>query len=44
MSDVISVPELLQKKRNGEELSSEEIHFFIQNVVNGTAQDCQIGN
>jgi thymidine phosphorylase len=43
MSDDISVPELLQKKRNGDELRSEEIHLFIQSVVTGKAQDCQIG-
>jgi thymidine phosphorylase len=43
MSNDISVPELLQKKRNGDELPSEEIHLFIQSVVAGKAQDCQIG-
>jgi thymidine phosphorylase len=43
MSDDISVPELLHKKRNGDELTSEEIHLFIQSVVTGKAQDCQIG-
>lgn len=43
MSGDISVPELLQRKRNGDELTSEEIHLFIQSVVTGTAQDCQIG-
>jgi thymidine phosphorylase len=44
MSGDISVPELLQKKKNGDELTPEEIHLFIQRVVTGTAQDCQIGN
>lgn len=43
MSRDISIPELLQKKKNGDELTSEEIHLFIQSVVTGMAQDCQIG-
>ena len=43
MSGAISIPELLTKKRNGDELTSEEIDFFIQNVVSGKVQDCQTG-
>lgn len=43
MSRDISIPELLQKKKNGDQLTSEEIHLFIQSVVTGMAQDCQIG-
>lgn len=43
MSGNISIPELLKKKRNGDELTSEEINFFIQNVVSGKVQDCQTG-
>jgi thymidine phosphorylase len=44
MSGAISIPELLRKKRDGDELTSEEINFFIHDVVNNRAQDCQIGN
>lgn len=43
MSGDISIPELLKKKRNGDELTSAEIHFFIKNVVNGNIQDSQTG-
>jgi len=43
MSGDISIPELLRKKRNGDELTSAEIHFFIQNVVSGNIQDSQTG-
>jgi thymidine phosphorylase len=43
MSGGISIPELLKKKRNLDELTSEEINFFIQNVVSGNIQDCQTG-
>jgi thymidine phosphorylase len=43
MSGIISIPELLKKKRDGDELTPEEINFFIQNVVTGNVQDCQTG-
>jgi len=43
MSGDISIPGLLRKKRNGDELTSEEINFFIQNVVSGNIQDSQTG-
>jgi len=43
MSGDISIPELLRKKRNGDELTSDEINFFIQNVVSGNIQDSQTG-
>ena len=43
MSGDISIPELLKKKRNGDELTSDEINFFIQNVVSGNIQDSQTG-
>jgi thymidine phosphorylase len=43
MSHNINVPELLQKKKNGDELTSVELHLFIQSVVTCMAQDCQIG-
>ena len=43
MSGDISIPGLLRKKRKGDELTSEEINFFIQNVVSGNIQDSQTG-
>jgi len=43
MSGDISIPELLRKKRNADELTSEEINFFIQNVISGNIQDSQTG-
>jgi thymidine phosphorylase len=43
MSGDISIPELLRKKRNGDELTSEEIKIFIQSVVSGNIQDSQTG-
>jgi len=43
MSGDITMPEVLKKKRNGDELTSEEINFFIQNVVSGNIQDSQTG-
>jgi len=43
MSGNISIPELLKKKRNGDELTSDEINFFIQNVVSKKIEDAQTG-
>ncbi|RZF47018.1 hypothetical protein LSTR_LSTR013809 [Laodelphax striatellus] len=34
---------ILRKKRDGEELSEEEIKFFIKGVSNGTIHEAQIG-
>ncbi|XP_058883377.1 thymidine phosphorylase isoform X2 [Acipenser ruthenus] len=39
----ISFPELIRKKRDGEQLSEEEVHFFVRAVKERTIQDCQIG-
>ncbi|MBN3288826.1 TYPH phosphorylase, partial [Polyodon spathula] len=39
----LSFPELIRKKRDGEQLSEEELHFFICAVKERTIQDCQIG-
>ncbi|XP_069678312.1 thymidine phosphorylase-like [Periplaneta americana] len=39
----ITCPDLLRKKRDGHELTEEEIELFINYVVNGVAEDCQIG-
>ncbi|KAK2163644.1 hypothetical protein NP493_1452g00031 [Ridgeia piscesae] len=39
----LSIPELIQKKRDGERLSTETIRTFVSGVVNGDMQDCQIG-
>ncbi|XP_044041345.1 thymidine phosphorylase [Siniperca chuatsi] len=40
---MLSIPDLIKKKRDGGALSDEEIHTFIQNVTNKTIQECQIG-
>ncbi|XP_059488892.1 thymidine phosphorylase-like [Neocloeon triangulifer] len=38
-----SVLDVIAKKRDGHELSREEIEAFVTMVTDGTAQDCQIG-
>lgn len=38
-----SIPDLIKRKRDGQELSDEEIQTFIHAVTNGTIQECQIG-
>lgn len=38
-----SIPDLIKKKRDGQELSTEEIQTFIDAVTNQTMQECQIG-
>ncbi|XP_022191804.2 thymidine phosphorylase isoform X2 [Nilaparvata lugens] len=35
---------IVRKKRDGEELSEEEIRFFIKGVSNGTVHEAQIGD
>ncbi|XP_061570279.1 thymidine phosphorylase [Cololabis saira] len=40
---MLSIPDLIRKKRDGEELSDEEIRFFIRAVASKTIQDCQTG-
>lgn len=39
----ISIPALIEKKRDGLVLSEEEIYLFIKSVVNGSMKDSQIG-
>jgi len=38
-----SIPELIIKKRDGQELTRDEIEFFVNGVVSGTVQQAQIG-
>ncbi|KAM9824611.1 thymidine phosphorylase [Neosynchiropus ocellatus] len=38
-----SIPDLIRKKRDGEQLSNEEIKTFIQAVCSKSIQECQIG-
>ncbi|KAF4532870.1 hypothetical protein B566_EDAN001473, partial [Ephemera danica] len=40
---ILSLPELIGKKRDGQELTDVEIRAFVQHTVAATAQDCQIG-
>ncbi|KAM6895707.1 thymidine phosphorylase [Xenentodon cancila] len=40
---MLSIPDLIKKKRDGEELSDEEIRIFIRAVTSKTIQDCQTG-
>ena len=44
MSDSLSIPSIIETKRDGGELSDAEIEFFVKAVVNGEAQPPQIGN
>ena len=41
---ILSIPDLIAKKRDGLELSSEEIQQFIEGLSDGQVQDCQIGS
>ncbi|XP_074482011.1 thymidine phosphorylase [Sebastes fasciatus] len=38
-----SIPDLIKKKRDGGELSDEDIKTFVHAVTNKTIQDCQTG-
>ncbi|XP_038161109.1 thymidine phosphorylase [Cyprinodon tularosa] len=40
---MLSIPDLIRKKRDGEQLTNEDIQFFIQSVTTKQMQDCQIG-
>ncbi|XP_073336596.1 thymidine phosphorylase [Pagrus major] len=40
---MLSIPELIKKKRDGGALSDEDVKTFIQAVTNKTIQDAQIG-
>ena len=39
----IPIPDIIAKKRDGIELSSDEIKQFIDGISNGTVQECQAG-
>ncbi|CAB1417405.1 unnamed protein product [Pleuronectes platessa] len=41
--NMLSIPDLIKKKRDGETLSDEEIRTFITAVTNQSIQECQIG-
>lgn len=43
MAASFAIPDLIVKKRNGQALTTEEIKYFIQEVVNGGIQQCQLG-
>jgi hypothetical protein len=38
-----SIIDIISKKRDGHELTRDEIEAFVHMVTDGTAQDCQIG-
>ncbi|XP_029901873.1 thymidine phosphorylase [Myripristis murdjan] len=40
---MLSIPDLIRKKRDGEPLSHDDIRAFIQAVANQDIQDCQTG-
>ncbi|XP_047003754.1 thymidine phosphorylase-like [Schistocerca americana] len=40
---MLTLPDIIRKKRDGEELSDEEIKEFLNMAVDGRAEDCQIG-
>lgn len=41
--NTISFPELIKRKRDGDQLSPAEIHTFVQGVTSGAIQHSQIG-
>jgi len=41
--NLLSIPDLIGKKRDGLELSADEIKQFIEGLSNDTVQDCQVG-
>ena len=43
MNNLLSVPDLIAKKRDGLELSTDEIKQFIGGLSNDAVQDCQVG-
>ncbi|XP_035280339.1 thymidine phosphorylase [Anguilla anguilla] len=43
MENAVSFPELIRKKRDGEQFTSEEIRAFVLAVKNRTIQEAQIG-
>ncbi|XP_039998487.1 thymidine phosphorylase isoform X2 [Xiphias gladius] len=42
-ANMLSIPDLIQKKKRGGVLSDEEVKTFIRAVTNKTIQDCQTG-
>uniref|UniRef100_A0A673A2B5 Thymidine phosphorylase n=1 Tax=Sphaeramia orbicularis TaxID=375764 RepID=A0A673A2B5_9TELE len=42
-TNMLSIPDLIKKKRDGMKLSDEEIKTFIQAVTDKTIQECQTG-
>eukprot|EP00064_Thunnus_orientalis_P020039 superscaffoldBa00005305_g20170 len=43
IADMLSIPDLIRRKRDGGKLSDEEIKTFIKAVTTKTIQECQIG-
>lgn len=43
LADMITIPDLIRKKRDGGQLSDDEIKAFIQAVKEKTIQDSQTG-
>lgn len=43
LADMLTIPDLIRKKRDGGQLSDDEIKAFIQAVKEKTIQDSQIG-
>ena len=39
----LTMPELIEKKRDGGKLSDDDIKQFVSATVSGEMQDCQIG-
>lgn len=40
---ILSIPDLIAKKRDGLELNCDEIQQFIEGLTNGDVQDCHVG-
>ncbi|XP_061176775.1 thymidine phosphorylase-like [Saccostrea echinata] len=40
---MFQIPALIAKKRDGGQLTPEEMKYFVREVVNGGVQDCQLG-
>lgn len=42
-NETTSIPDLIAKKRDGLELTADEIKQFIAGLSNGDVQDCHVG-
>lgn len=42
-SHKFSVPKLIAKKRDGGQLTREEIEFFVRSVADNSIEGCQLG-